>query len=425
MVHGDSNGTMASRLLCRHADLEPFLIEDVKPTGLIIGSGAFAKVEAVELRGVTCAAKKIHEILQDRSEISDEELEKVSEQFAAECRLMSSLRHPHIVQFIGVCYLPGSRLPALIMERLVASLHDVLEPEPEPKSSGEKGAKSPPPYIPLGLKCSIVHDVARGLDFLHHLPQPVVHRDLSAKNVLLTAGMEAKIADLGVARRVLPRLEKVATLMTQAPGTAAYMPQEAVETMFTKEGVEKAKYNTTIDIFSLGVVTLFALCQTFPYPLLGPSYMDEKGLLKARSEVERRERYLQKVYRELGKTHPLVQMVEQCLHYDSTRRPTLSQILAYLDRAQSQIADRNWDKNKLELLQLLQRMAKPPSEQREPESGQEKNPSEQKGLQEMEVHVQYRSDARYKPNAFAFSCKRVCLLVINMYLPQCTIAFAM
>ena len=43
------------------------------------------------------------------------------------------------------------------------------------------------------------------------------------------------------------------------------------------------------------------------------------------------------------------------------------------------------------------------------------------------TYVQYRSDARYKANVFAFSCKRVCLLVqthLTMYLPQCTSVFA-
>jgi len=38
-----------------------------------------------------------------------------------------ALRHPHIVQFLGVCFLPGSRLPALVMERLMMSLGDLLE----------------------------------------------------------------------------------------------------------------------------------------------------------------------------------------------------------------------------------------------------------------------------------------------------------
>ena len=35
-------------------------------------------------------------------------------QFVRECQLMSTLRHPNIVQFLGVCFFPGSRLPALV-----------------------------------------------------------------------------------------------------------------------------------------------------------------------------------------------------------------------------------------------------------------------------------------------------------------------
>jgi len=60
---------------------------------------------------------------------------------------MSSLRHPHIVQFLGVCFLPGSRLPALVMERLMMSLGDLLDNNPN---------------ISLAIKHSVLHDVASG-----------------------------------------------------------------------------------------------------------------------------------------------------------------------------------------------------------------------------------------------------------------------
>ena len=104
---------------------------------------------------------------------------------------MSTLRHPHIVQFLGVCFLPGSRM---VMEKLATSLHDnILDPEP------------PPPTKPVSLKCSVLHDVARGLSFLHSHSPPIIHRDLLARNVLLNEGMVAKIADLGMAR-IVPNL---------------------------------------------------------------------------------------------------------------------------------------------------------------------------------------------------------------------------
>ena len=47
---------------------------------------------------------------------------------------------------------------------------------------------------------AILRDVALGLRFLHEQRPRVVHRDLSANNVLLTGDMAAKISDLGVAK---------------------------------------------------------------------------------------------------------------------------------------------------------------------------------------------------------------------------------
>ena len=40
---------------------------------------------------------------------------------------MAEMRHPHVVQFLGLCYLEGSVLPVLVMERLDSSLDDLLE----------------------------------------------------------------------------------------------------------------------------------------------------------------------------------------------------------------------------------------------------------------------------------------------------------
>jgi serine/threonine protein kinase len=75
---------------------------------------------------------------------------------------MSSLSHPNIVKFLGVAFLPGSRLPALVMERLLTSLHDLLDPDPTPVS--------------MALKCSVLHNVACGLAYLHGRSPPVIHR---------------------------------------------------------------------------------------------------------------------------------------------------------------------------------------------------------------------------------------------------------
>ena len=331
-------------------ELQQFLLPNVRLTGVRIGAGAYGSVEEVAVPGAVCAAKNIHEVFLDRSEIPESEVRKSAAQFVRECQLMSTLRHPNIVQFLGVCFLPGSRLPTLVMERLLTSLHDLLDPETDTPPPPD----APKPFFPLSLKCSILHNVACGLAYLHERSPPIIHRDLSARNVLLNSGMVAKIADLGVAR-IVPRM-RVAVTMTKGPGAIIYMSPEAMESKPAEKEEEKdkkSKYDASIDIFSFGVVAIFTLCQTFPCDLLAHTYRDERRIIIGRSELERRERYMRMIYRVLREKHPLLQMIDGCLDFPEDR-PSIREVLRLLEEARAEVRDEQTDMNKLELLRALQ-----------------------------------------------------------------------
>ena len=49
-------------------------------------------------------------------------------------------------------------------------------------------------------KLSIAVDVARGMNYLHSLPQPIIHRDLNSHNILLHEEGRAVVADFGESR---------------------------------------------------------------------------------------------------------------------------------------------------------------------------------------------------------------------------------
>ena len=151
---------------------------------------------------------------------------------------MSSLRHPNITQFLGLCFLPGSQLPLLVMERLETSLVDLLEHMPN---------------LPLSLKRSVLEDVASGLLYLHKRQPSVIHRDLTANNVLLTSSLVDKITDMGNSRIVDMRPGQMARTLSQLPGTLVYMPPEALD--------DRHRYGPSLDIFSLGHLALFTLIQ--------------------------------------------------------------------------------------------------------------------------------------------------------------------
>ena len=161
---------------------------------------------------------------------------------------MSQLRHPNITQFLGLCFLPNTQLPILVMERLEASLDDLLEHMPS---------------LPLSLKCSVLEGVASGLVYLHKREFPVIHRDLTAKNVLLTSSLQAKITDMGNSRIINMGPDQLARTLSRLPGTLVYMPPEAMS--------DTHHYGPSLDIFSFGHLTLYTVIQVTISVL--PSYI--------------------------------------------------------------------------------------------------------------------------------------------------------
>ena len=316
-----------------HPRLRSITLRDVVRTGKTIGSGSYGSVEEVAIPGAVCAAKKIHDCLakQDPKWVAKDVAEGYLQRFLTECTILSGLRHPHIVQFLGLWFEDNANL-YLVMEKMMTSLHDILEPN------------KPSAAIPLGVKVSILQDIARGLAFLHKQSPPVIHRDLSARNVLLNSAMTAKISDLGMARIIHP-IDKAA--MTKAPGALVYMPPEALD--------DSSSYDASIDIFSLGVIVVFVLSEQFPQNLKAPTYTDDEKGLVARTELQRREEYTRKIYTAFPTTHPLIQLMESCLHNTPKERPSTETVLELLDQALDGVSDSHHTRSNLELIQMLEK----------------------------------------------------------------------
>ena len=338
---------MAVDFLGDHPELRPYVLSDLQLTGTTIGHGAYGSVEEVAVP-VCRAAKKVHDLLLSMRS------SQITSQFAKELQLMSTLRHPNIVQFLGVYLFPGSRLPALVM---LTNLHNLLDPETNDTQPLPPDAPKQSSFFTMDLKCSVLYNVACGLAYLHERSVPVIHRDLSAKNILLNSRLVAKIADLGVAR-IVPRMRAAAT-MTKAPGASPYMPPEVIAP--ADSNVQKSKYDTSSDIFSFGVVTIFTIGETFPCDPLAPTYFDnESGLVVARTELQRRSEYVRSVNTQLRACgqlrgdHPLIQLIQQCLQNVPAKRPSIREVLALIELARAGLRDEESERNKEELVQALQ-----------------------------------------------------------------------
>ena len=276
---------------------DPYKLTGVRVTDRELGHGSYATVLELEYMGLKCAGKKIHELLLRQGDAS-----YTVRRFEEECRLLSQVRHPNIVQFLGVYFQQRVRAPILVMEFLPTNLTSCIE---------QYG------ILPKEISYSILYDVALGLCYLHSQTPPIIHRDLSSNNVLLTPNMTAKISDLGVAR-ILNLTPLQVSRMTQTPGTPAYMPPEVM--------VANPKYDTSVDEFSYGIMMIHMFSGQWPEPQVGQIRTELDGRMTPVSEAERREVFL----RAIGNDHPLMDLVLKCIHNHPQARAHASEIVGRL-----------------------------------------------------------------------------------------------
>ena len=113
--------------------------------------------------------------------------DQVMTDFKRECQLLKRLDHPHVVDFRGAFYDEVTDEPVLVMERMRENLREFLE-----KDEMDELSRQCQLEICLGM--------ARGLRFLHAHTRPIVHRDLTDKNVMFGKDGLVKIRDLGQSR---------------------------------------------------------------------------------------------------------------------------------------------------------------------------------------------------------------------------------
>ena len=74
----------------------------------------------------------------------------------------------------------------------------------------------------------------------------------------------------------------------------------------------------------------------------------------ARAELERRGTYMREVKKQFQEGHPLVQMIQQCLNNIVEERPTIQQVMEWLELTRAEVEDNEFDVNKRSLAQILQ-----------------------------------------------------------------------
>ena len=147
----------------------------------MIGVGAFGKVYKSEYREAVVAVKVLN---------VPEELDTLNE-VAQEIRFLQTIRHPNVVMFIGAGK-TGHGCSFLVTEFVPrGSLRDVLDNESV--------------SLTLPLKLHLAIGAAKGLNFLHTLTPPRIHRDVKSANLLVSQKWMVKVADFGLCRQIVPQ----------------------------------------------------------------------------------------------------------------------------------------------------------------------------------------------------------------------------
>ena len=268
-----------------------------------LGHGSYGAVYKGKCDQLLCAAKILHSTILDPL---DPGAGKIMRRFEQECMFLGNIRHPHIVQYLGMTTDPESRLPVLLMELLDQNLTKMLEQSQQPLS--------------YRVQVDICTDIAVAIAYLHS--NGIIHRDLSSNNILIIADRRAKVTDFGMSKLVdsaAPTIPK-----TMCPGTLPYMPPEAIR--------EPPTYTKKMDCFAIGVIMIQVCTRLWPEPgprtqLVpfpdSPTGSTEVPVL----ESERRKNHIDLI----DPAHPFLPTVMDCLSHDEADRPSVNDLCERLE----------------------------------------------------------------------------------------------
>lgn len=212
--------------------------------------------------------------------------------FVKEINIISNLRHPNIVLYIGASI--NNNEYYMISEYICkGSLFDYLHVQKHKITESEQ--------------LSIAYEVAIALRYLHS--RKITHCDLKSSNLLVLENMKIKVSDFG-----LSRLKNIFSVSENKGriGTSHWMPPEIMKAK---------KYEESSDVYSYGMILWELITGDIPYYGMTPNQII--GLVADFGKIV-----------EVPKEGNLAlrNLIKNCLIYEPERRPNLDHIIKYLDK---------------------------------------------------------------------------------------------
>ncbi|XP_073023963.1 tyrosine-sulfated glycopeptide receptor 1-like [Primulina eburnea] len=272
----------------------------------IIGCGGFGLVyRAILADGTKLAIKKL-----------SGDMGLMEREFKAEVEALSTAQHENLVTLLGYSMHAGFRLLIYpYMEK--GSLDYWLHEKPDGASQ-----------LNWPIRLKIAQGASYGVAYMHQICEPhIIHRDLKSSNILLDHNFEARVADFGLARMILPYRTHVTTELV---GTLGYIPPEYSQSWIaTLRG----------DIYSFGIVLLELLTGKRPVELFRPKKSRE---LVAWVHQLRNEGKQEEIFDPLLKGKDFEQEMLRvldvacmCVNQNPMKRPTIREVVDWLENVGS------------------------------------------------------------------------------------------
>jgi tRNA A-37 threonylcarbamoyl transferase component Bud32 len=271
-----------------------------------VAEGSFGDVFKGKLWGTKVAIKTLKQL--------DQSDESILEDLKQEVRILSQLRHPNVVLYIGACIKPPDT--CIVTEWCSrGSLYDALH---DPK---------------IHFTCKMMIDmsigIAQGMNYLHYLEKPIIHRDLKSYNILLDKSFQVKVADFGLSfsSKKKARTKPLAAdhKDTKTLQTTADLPNDIFGTpeWMAPEVMQGEHYDEKIDVYSFGVLLTELLTRQKPF--------SDQFKIKCYQDV-----FDQVLDNGAVPTIPewstrfIKPLVVSCLSHEPSRRPSFNDIILYL-----------------------------------------------------------------------------------------------
>ncbi|XP_049848420.1 dual specificity protein kinase shkC-like [Schistocerca gregaria] len=274
------------RTVDRAYNLSP---EEVK-LKTVLGHGGFGAVYEGIVRGKLVAVKVFH---------NQNLFVEALDEFCNEVDMLSRVRHPNIIMFMGACL-----EPLMIVTELM------------PNGTLEKLLLDTRTPLSLHTRLKMAKDAALGMSWLHESNPMILHRDFKTSNILIDDRGRVVVSDFGFSES----LRKGASTWDDEGyrGTFGYASPEVMK---------NAVFNEKSDVYSFGIVLWQIITRQVPYPEINEA-KDNAQKKKIMNEIVFNGRR-PPIPSECPK--PIARLIESSWDAKATNRPDFRTIVEALD----------------------------------------------------------------------------------------------